>query len=94
MNVTLSGSDTETCELIFAIGAVNNGTVGAITDEPCAPGTPNRDSALVTFTSEPGVCGPGQGSFTYTTNDGSATSAPATVTVDIPCIGIDVEENE
>ena len=28
---------------------------------------------------------------TYTTNDGSATSAPATVTVDIPCIEVGAE---
>ena len=90
--VTLTGSDTETCDLIFAIGTVNNGTVGEVTDEPCEPGSPNRDSATVTFTSEPGVCGPAQGSFTYTTNDGSATSAPATVTVDIPCIEVGAEE--
>ncbi len=92
IDVTLTGSDTETCELIFATGTVNNGTVGAITDEPCVPGSPNTDSATVTFTSEPGVCGPAQGTFTYTTNDGSATSAPATVTVDIPCIEVGVEE--
>jgi hypothetical protein len=92
IDVTLTGSDTETCELIFAIGTANNGTVGDITDEPCVPGSPNTDSATVTFTSEPGVCGPAQGTFTYTTNDGSATSAPATVTVDIPCIEVGAEE--
>jgi hypothetical protein len=92
IDVTLTGSDTETCELIFAIGIANNGTVGDITDEPCVPGSLNTDSATVTFTSEPGVCGPAQGTFTYTTNDGSATSAPATVTVDIPCIEVGTEE--
>jgi hypothetical protein len=90
--VTLTGSDTETCELIFETADPVNGTVSEITDEPCEPGSPNRDSATVTFTSEPGVCGPAQGSFTYTTNDGSATSAPATVTVDIPCIEVGAEE--
>lgn len=88
MDVTLTGSDTETCELIFATADPVNGTVSEVTDQPCAPGSPNTDSATVTFTAEPGVCGPGQGSFTYTTNDGRATSAPATVTVDIPCITI------
>ncbi len=91
--VTLTGSDTETCDLIFEIASEPaNGTVSEVTDKPCVPGSPNTDSAVVTFTADPGVCGPGQGSFAYTTNDGSATSAPATVTVDIPCIEIGVEE--
>ncbi|NIM51438.1 MAG: hypothetical protein GTN71_04875 [Anaerolineae bacterium] len=90
--VTLTGSDTETCELIFATAGPINGTLSEITDEPCVAGSPNTDSATVTFTSEPGICGPAQGSFTYTTNDGSATSAPATVTVDIPCIEVSTEE--
>ncbi len=89
--VTLTGSDTETCELIFAIGEAANGTVSEVIDQACEPGSPNTDSATVTFTADPDVCGPGEGSFTYTTNDGSATSAPATVTVDIPCIAIGVE---
>ena len=91
IDVTLTGSDSETCELIFTTGEATNGTVSEVTDQPCEPGSPNTDSAAVTFTSEPGVCGPGEGSFTYTTNDGLATSAPATVTVDIPCIAIGVE---
>ena len=91
VDVTLTGSDTETCELIFETANAVNGTISEVTDEPCEPGSPNRDSATVTFTSDPDVCGPGEGSFVYTTNDGAATSAPATVTVDIPCIAIDVE---
>jgi len=88
VDVTLTGSDTESCELIFASANPVNGTVSEVTDNPCTPGSPNTDSATVTFTGDAGVCGPGQGSFSYTTNDGSATSAPATVTVDIPCIAI------
>lgn len=90
--VTMTGSDTETCDLTFEIGTVNSGEVGAITDEPCVEGNPNTDSAGVTFTAEPGVCGPGEGSFTYTTNDGQATSAPATVTVDVPCIDVGIQQ--
>ena len=91
IEVTLTGSDTETCELIFKTANPTNGTVSEVTDKPCTPGSPNTDSASVTFTSEPGVCGPGEGDFTYTTNDGSATSAPATVTIDIPCLDISIE---
>ena len=91
VSVTLTGSDTETCDLTFETGEVTNGSVGPVTDKPCVPGTPNTDSASVTFTADPGVCGPGKGSFTYTTNDGQATSAPATVTVDVPCIAVNQE---
>ncbi len=92
--ITLTGSDADTCELIFETADPVNGTLSEITDNPCVAGSPNTDSATVTFTSEPGVCGPAQGSFTYTTNDGSATSAPATVTVDIPCVDVGTEEAE
>ena len=91
IEVTLTGSDTETCELIFVTSNPTNGTVSEVTDQPCVPGSPNTDSAVVTFTADPGVCGPGEGVFIYTTNDGLATSPPATVTVDIPCIQIGVE---
>ncbi len=91
-DVTLTGSDTETCDLIFAIAdEPSTGSLSEITDNPCEPGSPNSDSAVVTFTADPDVCGPGEGVFTYTTNDGAATSAPATVTVDIPCIDIGIE---
>lgn len=89
IQVTLTGSDTETCDLTFATANAVNGTISEVTDQSCMPGSPNTDSATVTFTAEPGVCGPGEGSFTYTTNDGLATSPPAKVTVDIPCIAID-----
>ena len=91
VDVTLTGSDTETCELIFEIADPGNGTLSEITDQPCVPGSPDTDSAIVTYTADPNVCGPGQGTFTYTTNDGLATSPPATVTIDIPCISIDQE---
>ena len=91
IDVTLTGSDTETCELVFEIADPGNGTLSEISDQPCVPGNPNTDSALVTYTSDPDACGPGQGTFTYTTNDGMATSQPATVTVDIPCLAIGQE---
>jgi len=91
VDVTLTGSDTETCELIFEIANPGNGTQSEITDQPCVPGTPNTDSAIVTYTGNPDVCGPGEGTFTYTTNDGLATSPPATVTIDIPCLTIGQE---
>jgi hypothetical protein len=84
--VTLSGSDVETCELTFATGPANNGSLGSITNDPCLPGAPNTDSATVTFTPAANVCSPTDGSFTYTTNDGSTTSPPATVTVTITCV--------
>ncbi|NIM51437.1 MAG: hypothetical protein GTN71_04870, partial [Anaerolineae bacterium] len=84
--ITLSGSDVESCELSFATAGPTNGSLGSITNNACTPGSPNTDSATVTFTPNPGVCTPSQGSFTYTTNDGTDTSASATVTIDINCV--------
>lgn len=91
IDVTLTGSDTETCDLTFEIADPGTGTLSEITDQPCEPGSPNTDSAIVTYTADPDMCGPGEGFFTYTTNDGLATSQPATVTVDIPCLNIGQE---
>lgn len=91
-DVTLTGSDTETCDLTFAIAdEPANGTLSEISDQPCLPGSPNTDSAVVTFTADPDVCGPAKGAFTYTVDDGAAISDPATVTVDIPCLEIGAE---
>jgi Zn-dependent metalloprotease len=80
--ITLSGSDTETCELTFSIvGPPSGGSVGSITPAACAPGTPNADTASVTYTPNAGFSG--SDSFTYTVSDGSLDSAPATVSVTV-----------
>jgi hypothetical protein len=82
--ITLTGADFQDCELTFATGPATNGLL-ALTNNACTPGNPDTDSASVTFTPTSGACSPTQGSFTFTVNDGSTTSAPATVTVTISC---------
>ena len=82
VGITLSGSDVETCELAFSIvSRPSNGTLSAITDAACTVGTPNTDSASVTYTPNPDFNG--TDTFTYTVNDGFADSAPGTVTVTV-----------
>jgi hypothetical protein len=66
--VTLTGSDPEGSALTFTTGAPVNGTL---------TGT----GAARTFTPTPNYSGPA--SFTFTVNDGSLTSAPATVSITV-----------
>ncbi|MCZ7577276.1 MAG: S8 family serine peptidase [Dehalococcoidia bacterium] len=80
--VALSGSDAETCDLTFSIvTGPANGTLSGITSNGCTPGTPNTDSATVTYT--PNANFSGSDSFTYMVNDGSADSPTATVSVTV-----------
>jgi hypothetical protein len=81
VRITPSATDVDTCELAFAVAqAPASGALGPIEDEACMPGTPNRDTARVTYTPEE----TGTYTFTYTAYDGSIHSAPATVTVHPP----------
>ena len=82
--ITIRGFDWETCELTFATAAAGHGTVSAPVNAPCGPGGPvdqHVDAATVTYTAAPGFAGPD--SFTFTVSDGSATSAPATVSLQV-----------
>jgi hypothetical protein len=82
VSVGLSGRDTETCDLTFAIASgPSHGSVGSITNAACTAGSPNTDTASVQYTPEAGYSG--SDSFTYTVNDGLTTSAAATATVTI-----------
>ena len=76
--VTLSATDVGTCELAFSVvQGPTGGTLGAVEDQPCVTGTPNSDTARLTYT--PG----GTYSFTYMANDGSADGNVATVTITV-----------
>ena len=83
--VTLSGSDAEVCELTFAIvGPPADGSLSVITDASCTTGSPNTDTATVTYT--PNANFFGDDSFTYSVNDGTMTSLSATVTVPVDAV--------
>jgi thermitase len=81
VTITLSGADVETCELRFSLVQVSgSGTLGPISDQACVGGSPNRDTAQITYT--PGATA-GTYTFTYKTSDGSADSNIATVTITV-----------
>ena len=82
--ITIRGFDWETCELTFVTAAAGHGTVSTPVNAPCGPGGPvdqNVDAATVTYTAAAGFAG--ADSFTFTVNDGTATSAPATVSIQV-----------
>ncbi|MBW8862834.1 MAG: hypothetical protein JF601_10780 [Acidobacteria bacterium] len=56
------------------------GTLGAIGSQACVPGTPNADTARVTYTPANTA---GVYTFTYTAYDGTADSNVATVTITV-----------
>ncbi len=82
VDIHLSGSDSDTCELAFLIvTAAAHGSLGPIVGDACAPGTPNTDTATVRYTPDSGFTG--TDSFTYKVNDGTLDSSAATVTITV-----------
>jgi Ca2+-binding RTX toxin-like protein len=80
--ITLRGADAEECQLTFAIAAQPaHGTLGSLGNTACTSGTPNRDTATVTYTPDPGYAG--ADSFAFTVGDGDLTSSPAIVTLTV-----------
>ena len=84
--VGLSGSDSGTCELTFSIvSGPAHGSLGPIGGATCTPGSPNTDTASVTYTPAAGYSGPD--SFTYRVNDGALDSAPASASLTVSAGG-------
>lgn len=80
--VGLSGTDVESCQLTFGIvSAPAHGSLGPIANAGCTTGTPNADTAGVTYTPASGFVG--ADSFTYSVTDGDGASATAVVSVTI-----------
>jgi hypothetical protein len=83
--VTLTGSDPDTCELVFSVvTAPAHGTVGTITNNACVNGNPKTDSASITYTPAANYNGPD--SFTFLVNDGTSSSSPATVSLTVTAV--------
>ncbi|MBI4199716.1 MAG: tandem-95 repeat protein, partial [Chloroflexi bacterium] len=82
LDITLTGSDVETCELTFSIvQGPTKGTLGSISGLACAPGAPNTDRATVRYTATAGASG--SDSFTFRVNDGTDPSNVATVSITV-----------
>jgi len=79
--ITLNAVDVETCELAFSVVQTPvAGTLGALGSQACVPGTPNADTAKVTYTPPSAA---GVYAFMFKANDGTADSNFATVTVTV-----------
>ena len=63
------------------VSGPSSGTLGSVVGSPCSPGTPDGDSATVTYT--PNAPFSGQDSFTYKVNDGTSDSNVATVSITV-----------
>jgi hypothetical protein len=88
VDITLRATDADAgdCDLAFSIvGAPASGDLGSLSSSPCTTGTPNSDSAGVTYTPDPGFTG--ADSFTFKANDGSADSNVATVSITVSPTG-------
>jgi unsaturated chondroitin disaccharide hydrolase len=80
VDVVLSATDGQECELAFAIvDPPANGSLGAPSGRPCQPGAPNADSAVVRYTPDPGWSG--SDSFTWRASDGTNESNLASVAI-------------
>ena len=80
VTVTLRATDAATCELVFAIvQGPGEGALGPIQTDACTPGSPNTDTARLTYTPS----AEGTFSFTFSANDGSLVSNVGTATMTV-----------
>jgi PKD repeat protein len=80
--LTLKGTDSNVCDLTFTIvSGPANGTLGPISNQQCKAGSPNTDTATVSYAPQAGFTG--ADSFTYRVGDGTSQSAPATASITI-----------
>ena len=83
--ITLSGSDAQQCDLTFSIvSSPTSGTLGSISNNACTSGSPNTDTASVTYT--PNANFSGSDLFTYKVTDGSLDSNVATVSITVNAV--------
>ncbi|MEO8424452.1 MAG: Ig-like domain-containing protein, partial [Actinomycetota bacterium] len=82
--ITLTGTDTGSCELSFdrpAATLPSGATVSAPSPATCTGTGPFTDTATVTYTAPANLAGPD--SFTYTASDGSLPSNTATISITV-----------
>ncbi|MDP2661946.1 MAG: Ig-like domain-containing protein [Dehalococcoidia bacterium] len=85
--VTLAATDVDNCDLTFTIvRGPASGALSDITINPCAGGSPNSDSAAVTYT--PNLNVNGADDFTYKVNDGLADSNVASVSITVHAVTV------
>ncbi len=83
-DVALTGGDVDSSSLAFSIvSPPSHGALSAVGIASCS-GTPTSCQAPVIYTPEANYHGPD--SFTYRTDDGSLTSAPATASIDVASV--------
>jgi hypothetical protein len=84
--ITLAASDIDSASLTFAIGTTpTHGSLGTVGTPVCTPsGGGTSCTATVTYTPAANYNGPD--SFTFTANDGTLTSTPATVTLSVTAV--------
>ncbi len=83
--ITLSATDVETCELTFSIvTGPAHGSLGTITGNDCVAGSPNMDTASITYT--PAADYHGSDSFTFKVNDGTVDSNTPTISITVTSV--------
>jgi hypothetical protein len=82
VTIMLRGEDVETCDLIFSpISGPTSGELSPIRDQPCTLGSPNSDTAELTYTHNGSDST--NDSFTYQVCEDATSCATATVSITI-----------